>query len=441
MSNLPQDDRHVLRAILITESPEEGDALEAALTDRPVPVLVQAKMERLPGSDVLERVLRRCKPDVAFVSFASEGRGVAITRHLEAQNVGLAIVAVHASPAPDEQGQASQHAIMAGVRAGAKEFLVAPFPDVDQVLERVAQRVSAHPPVYPTFQPIYSFLPAKPGVGASTLAVNLAAALAKLSADGPVLLGDLDLNSGMLRFLLGLRNSFSVTEALEHDNIGDEGLWPHLVSRCGEKLDVLHSGEVNPNVFIDPSKVDRLLDYVERSYVATCLDLSANLEQYALAVLERSRRIFLVTTTEKWALRAAQEKAEFLRGAGLASRVQVLLNRAGAAPVMDISQVEETVGFPVAHSFANDYSGVNQAIEQGRALPDTTPFGQQCREFAGELLNIKLEEKPPVKHGLLGFLGSRLWSKEVAQEADSTVAANEAQDANDAKDRGQPVSR
>ena len=411
---------NVLRAILITESAAESDAIDATLKEHAAKVRVQARIESLPTSDVLDRVLRRCQPDVVLVSYASPGRGIAITHHLKAKQLGIAVVAVHpaGNAEPQEDGDASpgiaSNGILEGVRAGAEEFLVAPFPaaDVDALLERISRKLLADPPRYPSFQPIYSFLPAKPGVGASTLAVNLAFALARLSGEGPVMLGDLDLNSGMLQFLLQLRNTYSVAEALEYENIGDQGLWPNLVSRCAKNLDVLHSGPVNPNIYIDPAKVDRLLDHVEQSYAATCVDLSANLERYALAALERSRRIFLVTTPEMRALRAAEGKAEFLRLSGLAERTQILLNRAGSPPGVDDAQVEEMTGVPVAHCFANDYVAVSEAIEQGSALSEDSPFGKQCRDFASQLSNIKLEATPAPKRKLLGFLGSRFRQKE-----------------------------
>ena len=91
---------------------------------------------------------------------------------------------------------------------------------------------------------MYSFLPAKPGVGATTLAVNTAVALAK-GDDTRVFLGDFDLNCGLIRFMLQLRNSYSVLDASQKAEQIDENLWPQLVTSFGT-LDVMHAGTSIP---------------------------------------------------------------------------------------------------------------------------------------------------------------------------------------------------
>ena len=51
-------------------------------------------------------------------------------------------------------------------------------------------------------------------------------------------LGDFDLNSGMVRFMLKLKNTYSVVDAAERSLDIDENFWPQLVTSIGA-LDVL----------------------------------------------------------------------------------------------------------------------------------------------------------------------------------------------------------
>jgi Flp pilus assembly CpaE family ATPase len=86
--------------------------------------------------------------------------------------------------------------------------------------------------VYESSELLYSFLPSKPGVGATTLAVNSTMAIAR-SAETRALLLDFDLNSGMTRFVLNLPGTGSVLDAAKHSAAMDETLWQQIVSKAG----------------------------------------------------------------------------------------------------------------------------------------------------------------------------------------------------------------
>ena len=134
-------------------------------------------------------------------------------------------------------------------------------------------------------------------VGTSTLALNVSAALAH-RPNTRVLLSDFDLNSGMMRFLLNLRNDYSVIDAVEHSLHIDENLWPQLVTTM-DQLDVLHAGRVNPNLRIEGTQIRNLVEFMRRNYDALCFDLSGNLEKYSIGVdAGIERRIMLKVTPE-----------------------------------------------------------------------------------------------------------------------------------------------
>ena len=81
--------------------------------------------------------------------------------------------------------------------------------------ERVRALLEKQPVSLPFTEHIFSFLPAKAGVGASTAALNVAAAMTR-APNARVLLVDFDLSSGMQRFLLNLRHEYSVLDAVQH---------------------------------------------------------------------------------------------------------------------------------------------------------------------------------------------------------------------------------
>jgi Flp pilus assembly CpaE family ATPase len=112
-----------------------------------------------------------------------------------------------------------------------------------ETVESVKKLLHQRPTVHESTNQIFSFLPSKAGVGASTIAVNVSAALAR-RPNTRVLLSDFDLSSGMLRFMLKLTNEFSVPDAISRVGDMDENLWPQLVTAVSG-MDVLHTGRIN----------------------------------------------------------------------------------------------------------------------------------------------------------------------------------------------------
>jgi pilus assembly protein CpaE len=278
------------------------------------------------------------------------------------------------------------------MRAGVREFLAPPFnrQHVSELSARLSETAEKRPPEVENSDLIFSFLPSKAGVGASTVALNTACALSRLP-DMDVLLADFDLNSGMQRFMLKLDTAFSLVDAVEHAAHMDENLWPQLVAAAG-KLSVLHAGKMNPGYRIEPAQVRHLLEFVRRNYHAVCIDLSGNMEKYSIEVMHESKRIFLVCTPEIPSLHLAREKYQYLRGLDLGDRVSVLLNREQKRNVISSAQVEKLLGMPVHMSFPNDYVGVHRALTDGRHVDSNSELGKQFSKLARSLA-----DRPAVK--------------------------------------------
>jgi len=245
-------------------------------------------------------------------------------------------------------------------------------------------------------------LPSKAGVGTSTIAANVSAALAR-RPNTHVLLSDFDLSSGMLRFMLKLTNEFSVPDALQRAADVDENLWPQLVTSV-QGMDVLHAGRLNPNYRIETAQISSLMAFMRRTYQVLCFDLSGNLEKYSLELMQESKRILLVCTGEIPSLHLAREKMMFLKEQGLSSRIAVVLNRMHKHPLFSKDQVEDLLGVPVVRVFANDYQAVNRAVETGKLLEPDSELGKSFTDFAAQLMDQPGVKTDPGKRRFLEFL-------------------------------------
>jgi pilus assembly protein CpaE len=315
---------------------------------------------------------------LVFLSFESLEKANEVVKFLDAEAQGLQIVAIHR--------EFDAKLLRETMRAGVREFL--PYPFDHQALVESIHQVKAllerHPATHEATSQIFSFLPSKAGVGTSTLALNVSAAMAR-RPDMHVLLTDFDLNSGMMRFLLKLQNEYSVIDAVENSLRVDEHLWPQLVTSM-DSLDVLHAGRINPNIRIESAHVRALVDFMRRNYQALCFDLSGNLERYSLELMQESKRVLLVCTPEIPSLHQAREKLQFMRQFDLDGRVSVVLNRCQKKAFFSKQQVEELLGLPVLAMFPNDYTGVNRALTAGTFIEPKSELGKSIDHFSQELL-------------------------------------------------------
>src|SRR5262249_24937314 len=151
-------------------------------------------------------------------------------------------------------------AILRSLRAGATEFLYAPF-DIEMQRQALSRINRLRKPAARSDSErgrLVVFSSSKPGSGASTLACQTAFTLSKLSRK-KVLLADFDVMSGSLAFFLKLTQDFSLVDALKQMDDSGEPDWSSLVVSA-EGIDVLPAPDTPAGLPLDP---DRLHDALE----------------------------------------------------------------------------------------------------------------------------------------------------------------------------------
>ncbi|HEY1756764.1 MAG TPA: hypothetical protein VGG72_15420 [Bryobacteraceae bacterium] len=354
--------------------------------------IVYRTLTTYPSVPDLVRTLRAHAPDLIFLSFEVEDQAEGVIQFLEKESEDAQIIGIHRACDPA--------VLRTMMRLGVREFVGYPFDrkSLTESLQHASVLLARKPAAYVTTTQVFSFLPSKAGVGTSTLALNVASALAR-DPSGKVLLSDFDLNSGMMRFLLKLQNSYSVLDAVEHSVAMDENLWPQLVTTIGN-LDVLHAGPINPSLRIEPTQVRNLIQFMRRNYRAMCFDLSGNLERYSIEIMQESKRVLLVCTPEIPSLHLAREKMFYLKSLDLEGRISVVLNRVAKKPLFTKEQVAEIVGAPVIDTVPNDYDGVNSATASGTFVDEKSDLGKHYSQVATKLI----EAQAPIAKGKRKFL-------------------------------------
>jgi pilus assembly protein CpaE len=351
-------------------------------------------------------------PDVSVIDIRSDvASGMAAIERLRAAHPSVAIFAVANTAEPD--------LILQAMRAGANEF----FPwqpggatqgsrameeSFHGAVRRTAARrdaatAGARPPCV-----THVFLGAKGGAGTTTVAVNCAVELARLSKR-PTAIVDLKTCLGEVALFLGVRPRFTVLDAIENLHRLDRDFLRELVSKHKSGVDILAGSEQfdRPNAQ-DAGAIEELLRVLARAYDHIVIDAGNMINSSAVAALYAADTVFLVTNPDVPSIRNAQRLVDRVRQLGAGSeRIKILLNRVSDNVLIAPKQIETALGYGIHHSFTSDYRTVSTALNSGvpLALTNSTAIAGEIDRFSRSLLGLQQESKEPEKRKpFLGLL-------------------------------------
>jgi pilus assembly protein CpaE len=367
-----------LAALLIAPDRELARQFSASLERSPGFKIV-SDLKSYPSEQTLDLRLRQFKPDVVLLDLATDlDSACELIRLIGSLGPSVHMVGLHTTN--DSQ------AILQSLRAGATEFLYAPFEEAiqQQALSRLHRL--REPVATVAAQPgrIVVFASAKPGSGASTLAAQTAFSLRK-STGKRVLLADFDLLGGMIGFYLKLSHTQSLVEALEHADHLDSAMWSSLVSDCGG-VDILPAPETPYAGAVDAGRLHAVLDFARMSYDWLIVDLPVIFQRLSLMTVSEADRAFLVSTSELPSLHLARKAVNLLNQLGFPKeRFQILVNRINKRDDIAVSDMEKLFNCSVHSRFPNDYFSVHRAVTLGQPVDGHCELGKAIDTLAGRL--------------------------------------------------------
>jgi pilus assembly protein CpaE len=241
---------------------------------------------------------------------------------------------------------------------------------------------------------IFAFLPAKPGAGATTLAVHTAAALARLSGERTLLM-DFDFRLGMTSFLLKLPGEHSIVDAL-NDIDRVHLCWNSLVNPRGF-LDILGSAPRELTVPNLEQRTASLLNFARSRYQTVVVDLPGEMQEYEIDALRRSTNCFLVCNSDIGVMHMAKRKSELLHTLVLEEKTSVLVNRAGGLGMISPRDVEAILHLPVRFSVANAYREIAEATRAASTLEGRGGVITQIENIARWMMPSAVTEPAPAE--------------------------------------------
>jgi pilus assembly protein CpaE len=245
---------------------------------------------------------------------------------------------------------------------------------------------------------VFTFMSAASGDGASTVASNVAYALAAEYNKKTVLV-DLDYQFGMLSKSMDLNAQFGIRELFDHPDRGiDATMIRRMTTRYRDCLDVISAPndlKFTPNIM--PETIRDLIQTLQSDYECVLIDLPHIWSNWTAAAISSGSHSVMVA--QLW-LRSITHAARLLGAwhnmSVSSDNISVVINRSGAKFKEGISEhdFERVCSHEVDFNINNDIRSIVMAENQGQTLLEVGQGAivNQIRHLAGSLIGEASEE-------------------------------------------------
>jgi Flp pilus assembly CpaE family ATPase len=235
---------------------------------------------------------------------------------------------------------------------------------------------------------IVSIFNPKGGVGKTTTALSLAAAL-QVRLGLKVMLVDADTVTGHIATSLGLESVTTVVDAWT-DDVEEGRAERSLIDIAtqhanGLTVCVLTASPLNTEILV-PEQVGDAIRAARRGFDFIIVDMHPSYSPLNQTIFERSDRILVPVTPDVPALRAAVQMRDVAQELGVRDKLALVVNRANSG--VSVADMERTVGMPALALIRSGGLLFVRAANEGRSVVEQYPKEKVTEDF--EILAQKL---------------------------------------------------
>lgn len=263
------------------------------------------------------------------------------------------------------------------IRAGAQEYLLKPL-EAHELLEGLQKAGRLHIDRSPKKEPLVSgkiitvYNPIG-GMGTTTIAVNLAAALARKS--NKVALVDLNFFSGDAAIFLDLNPKYTLTSLTANVSRLDDNFLMSVMARHSSGVYFLSEPlDVDDVLAITSEQIERILLFLKTVFDYVVVDTGGHLSGANHVCFETSYKIIYNTILSLPALKNANRYMVAMQKHDVERhKIMILVNRYLSRSDIKIADAEKILGQKVFMTIPNEYSDVNDSINKGKPLVNLYP--------------------------------------------------------------------
>lgn len=372
-----------LTFILLSKDPNDSKEISRALSNHPGASLLMVTDD--PQQAFTETA--RLRPTALIINFAQIGDpGLKLVQSVTAECPKSAVICASRDASPD--------LILRSLRVGARDFIRLPISEEDlaTVFERTTQfSIDNADTEHNKRGRAIAVFSSKGGCGCSLIATNLA-----MLQNSSTALVDLNLQSGDLELLLGVKPKFSLADVVENrDRLDDALLTSYLTPRSKNVSLLAAPIKAESAEDIEPRHIYEVMELLRQRFDFVIIDTPHSFDAVTISALDHADQILMVLTLEIHAIRSTRRALEIFDRLGYPrKKIRLVVNRWTKNNELDQKQVESFLGERVVGFVQSDYRAAVNSINLGQPLVESAPASRvtaDLRAIAAKLFEGSVE--------------------------------------------------
>jgi pilus assembly protein CpaE len=270
----------------------------------------------------------------------------------------------------------SSDIILDFMRAGAHEYFLKPLSenDLSRAFQKLASRGGEKVYLNERECETYSVFSSKNGVGATTIAVNLAVNIFEMTKK-PTIIVDLDLIGGDVTTFLSLKPAYTVGDINKNSSRVDEAFLRGVITEHESGISILAAPQdVKGGLSMSGSDVKKMLVLLKRMFKYIVIDTEANFTQSTMAAIEMSDLILMTFILNLPSTINTQRCLSHLEEIGIdGEKIRLVANRYLEKVQISLEDAENILKRSVFYCIPNDFNLAMTCLNKGVTLSAYDP--------------------------------------------------------------------